>query len=348
MPPVFTYPAKPARGDAVAVLSPSAGLPGILPLPFELGLTRLREDFGLVPAEYPTTRVMGAAPADRAKDINAAFADPSVKAIIASIGGEDQLKVLPYLDSALIAANPKPFYGFSDNSNLHLFLWKLGIVSYYGGSVMVQFGRPVSMHPVSRRALERALFTSGTYVLEEPADYSDQERDWADPATFSIEPVTFPAPPWSWHGPAVSVTGTAWGGCLEIVDFHLRTGRYLLPDPAYDGCVLFFETSEELWSDTYVYRVLMSMGERGLLQRFSAILWARPKAWSLDDRKSPGEKAAFVAAQKDAVLRAVAEYHPSVPLVFGVDFGHTEPQHLIPSGGAVTVDGIRQRIEVRY
>lgn len=348
MPSAFTYPAKPVRGDRVAVLSPSAGLPGVFPLPYELGLTRLREDFGLVPAEYPTTRVMGASPADRARDVNAAFADPSVKAIIASIGGEDQLKVLPYLDAGLIAANPKPFFGFSDNTNLHLFLWKLGIVSYYGGAVMTQFGRPVSMHPVSRQALDRALFTSGTYALEEPADYGDQDRDWADPATFSADPVTFPAAPWSWHGPAVSVTGTAWGGCLEIVDFHLRTGKYLLPDPAYDGCVLFFETSEELWPDRYVYRVLMSMGERGLLRRFGAIVWARPKAWSLDDPKPPEDKARYVAAQREAVLRAVTEYHPDVPLVFGVSFGHTEPQHVIPSGGVVTVDGVRRRIEVTY
>lgn len=90
----FTYPAKPRRGDSVAILSPSAGLPGLLPMPFELGLSRLREEFGLVPAEYPTTRVMGSPPADRAKDIHAAFTDPSIKAVITSIGGEDSLKVL--------------------------------------------------------------------------------------------------------------------------------------------------------------------------------------------------------------------------------------------------------------
>jgi muramoyltetrapeptide carboxypeptidase LdcA involved in peptidoglycan recycling len=348
MPPAFRYPSKPVTGDFVAVLSPSAGLPGVFPLPYELGLARLREEFTLVPVEYPTTRQPGSSPADRARDINAAFADPSVKAIIASIGGEDQLKVLPHLDAALIAANPKPFLGFSDNTNMHLYLWQLGIVSYYGGAVMLQFGRPGAMHPVSRRALERALFTSGTCVLEEPADYCDEDRDWADPATFAAEPASFPAPPWSWHGPSATVTGPAWGGCLEVVDLHLRAGRYLLPDPDYDGCVLFFETSEELWSDKYVYRVLMSMGERGLLQRFRAILWALPKAWSLDDRKPPEQKARYMAAQQEAVLRAVAEYHPQVPLVFGVNFGHTEPQHVIPSGGMVTVDSARRRIEVTY
>ncbi|HWG00772.1 MAG TPA: S66 peptidase family protein [Trebonia sp.] len=348
MPPAFTYPAKPVAGDQVAVISPSAGLPGILPLPFDLGLRRLREEFGLVPVEYPTTRVMGASPAGRAADIHAAFADPAIKAVITSIGGEDELTVLPHLDPELLAANPKPFFGYSDNTNLHVYLWSLGIVSFYGGAVMTQFGRPGEMHPVSKRALTRALFTPGAYVLEEPASYCDQDKDWADPATFAAEPESFPAPPWSWHGPAVSVTGPAWGGCLEIMDFHLRTARYMPPDTAFDGCVLFFETSEELWSDTYVYRVLMCMGERGLLRRFGAILWARPKAWSLDDRKPPAAKERYVAAQRDAVLRAAGEYAPEVPLVFGVDFGHTEPQHIIPNGGMVTVDGAARRIEVTY
>lgn len=348
MAPVFSYPAKPGRGDAVAVISPSAGLPGRFPLPFELGLARLREEFGLVHVEYPTTRAMGATPADRARDVHAAFADPSIKAVIASIGGEDQLQVLPYLDGDLIRANPKPFFGFSDNTNLHLFLWRLGIVSYSGGSVMTEFGRPVSMHPVSRQALQRALLSHGTYVLDQPADYGDKDGDWADPKTFETEPVTFAAEPWSWHGPPTVVTGPAWGGCLEVIDMHLRTGRYLLPDADYDGCVLYLETSEELWPAAYVYRVLMCMGERGLLQRFGAIMWARPRAWSHDDPKPPDEKARHVNAQRDAVLAAVGEYHPQVPLVFGVDFGHTEPQHVIPSGGTVTVDGAHQRIEVTY
>jgi len=53
---VFSYPDKPRRGDAIAVLSPSAPLPARLPLPYELGLRRLREEFGLRPVEYPTTR----------------------------------------------------------------------------------------------------------------------------------------------------------------------------------------------------------------------------------------------------------------------------------------------------
>ena len=348
MPPAFIYPAKPRPGDAIAVLSPSAGLPAVFPLPYELGLTRLREEFGLRPVEYPTTRAPQATPAARAADIHAAFADPDIRAVIASIGGEDELKVLRHLDPDLLAAHPKPFFGYSDNTNLHLFLWNLGLVSYLGGAVMVQFGWPVAMHQVSRRSLERAMFTRDRFRLEPPDSYCDQDGDWTDPATLTSAPPSFAPSPWSWHGPAARVSGPAWGGCLEILDLHLRTGRYLRPEADYEGAVLFCETSEELPSATDVYRVLMCMGERGLLQRFAAVVWARPRAWSLDDPRDPAAKAAYTREQHEAVLTAMAEYHPGVPLVFGVDFGHTEPQFVIPSGGLVTVDARARQIEVAY
>jgi muramoyltetrapeptide carboxypeptidase LdcA involved in peptidoglycan recycling len=90
------------------------------------------------------------------------------------------------------------------------------------------------------------------------------------------------------------------------------------------------------------------MGERKLLQRFAAIVWARPRAWSLDQPLDPAAKARFTHEQREAVLAAVTEYHPGVPLVFGVDFGHTEPQHVIPSGGEVTVDGEARELHVTY
>src|SRR5262245_45884552 len=165
MAPAFRYPDKPRRGDAVAVLSPSAGLPARFPLPYELGLTRLREEFGRRPVEYSSTRAAQASPAQRAADIHAAFADPAIKAIIASIGGEDELKVLAHLDPDVLRARPKPFFGYSDNTNLHLFLWNLGLVSYLGGSVMVQFSRTMAMQTETLQSLRAALDRRGRYWL---------------------------------------------------------------------------------------------------------------------------------------------------------------------------------------
>jgi len=37
--------------------------------------------------------------------------------------------VLAHLDPDVLGASPKPFFGYSDNTNLHLFLWNLGLVS---------------------------------------------------------------------------------------------------------------------------------------------------------------------------------------------------------------------------
>ena len=348
MPETFSYPAKPSRGDAVAVLSPSGRSAARFPAPLDLGLKRLREEFGLVPVEYPTTRAAHASPAERARDVEAAFADPAIKAILTTIGGDDEIKILAHLDTALLARNPKPFFGYSDNVNLGLLLWNLGLVSYHGGAVMVQFGRPAAMHPLTRRSLELALFSREKHRLVPAAEYGDEERRWDDPAAFAAEPAMDKATQWSWHGPAVSVTGPAWGGSLEIVDFHLRTGRYLRSDERCDGAVLFLETSEELPDAGYVGRVLMCMGERGLLQRFAAAVWGRPKAWSFERPGTPADKAAYTAAQRDAVLSAFAEYHPAVPLVFGADFGHTDPQQVVPLGGQVTVDGAGRQIWVTY
>lgn len=98
MRPNLTLPGKLSSGDCVAVLSLSFAAPGLFPAVHELAMRRLREDIGLEPVEYATTRALGASPLDRADDLMAAFADPTIKAILPTIGGDDQITVLPYLD----------------------------------------------------------------------------------------------------------------------------------------------------------------------------------------------------------------------------------------------------------
>ncbi|MFI5801727.1 S66 peptidase family protein [Streptomyces sp. NPDC051561] len=343
------YPPKPARGDRIALLAPSSGLAGVFPLAFELGMKRLREEFGLEPVEYPTTRKMGSTPQERVADLHAAFADPTVKAVMASIGGDDQITVLPLLDRELLRAHPKPFFGYSDNTNLLLALRNLGMVTYHGASVMTELGRPGALDPLTADSLRAALFTHGPYELH-PADrYRDVDRDWADPATFDAEPETRPATGWRWHGPRKVVEGRAWGGSLEILAWLLMADREIARDPAaYEGSVLFLETSEDLPAAREVFHILRNMGERGLLARFPALLMARPKAWSFDHPNSPAQQQSYATEQREAVLNALAAYAPDTLAVLDVDFGHTDPQLVIPYGGEVRVDGRERRITVTY
>ncbi|WP_405545926.1 LD-carboxypeptidase [Streptomyces phaeochromogenes] len=343
------YPPKPVPGDRVAVISPSAGLPGILPLPYELGLERLRTEYGLEPVEYPATRRMGSTPRERADDIHAAFADPDVKAVMASIGGDDQITVLPLLDRELIRANPKPFFGYSDNTNLLAHLWNTGIVGYHGASVMGELGRPGAMDPLTAESVQAALFTSGEYELRPAERWRDVDRDWADPATFESEPETRPGTGWTWVNADRVVEGRSWGGCLEILAGLLMADREIPRDlSVHDGGVLFLETSEELPSSEEVFRVLRNMGERGLLQRFSALLMGRAKTWSFERPNSPQEGARYAAEQREAVLRAMGAYAPDTTIVLDVDLGHTDPQIVIPYGGVIRLDGPARRITVTY
>jgi len=335
-------------GDKVAVVSPSWAGPAVFPRVHELGLQRLREHLDLEPVEYPTTRKIDASPQERAADLHAAFADPDIKAVMASIGGEDQIRVLRHLDPVVLQANPKAFLGYSDNTNLLVYLWNLGIIGFYGGSTMVHLARPGRLHPVTLESMRRALFEPGVVRLSPVSEMTDENPSWEDPASLDAELPMRPGPGWVWAGEQRSVTGPTWGGCLEILDMQLRAGTYLLAPERYAGCVLLLETSEEMPGPEYCYRMLMGMGERGMLGQFAAVVVATPKAWDREVGQSVARRTQFAADQRAAMTRALDQYNPDVPTVFGLDFGHTDPQVMIPHGGSMTVDGVNRTVTVTY
>ena len=135
------------KGDKVAILSPSFAAPGKWPLVYELGLKRLQEVFGLEPVEFPATKKLGASKEERSKDLIDAFENKEIKAVIASLGGDDQITYIKNLSATPFINNPKPFFGFSDNAHFENFLWLHGIPSYYGGSLFTEFAMQKRMDP---------------------------------------------------------------------------------------------------------------------------------------------------------------------------------------------------------
>ena len=144
------------------------------------------------------------------------------------------------------------------------------------------------------------------------------------------------------------MSGPTWGGNLEIVHWNLAANRWIRPNDDYAGCVLIIETSEEMPSATEVYRMLRNMGERGLLAQFPAIVVAKALAWHHSNRTTPDERTRFRHEQREAVLRAIQEYHRDALVVIGPDFGHTDPQYVVPYGGPMTVDAVARRITMTY
>ena len=346
----FQTPPPATPGDRVAVLAPSSGGAANARHVLGVSLRRLRQQFGLDPIVYPTARQSGSfldrSPRARAADLHAAFRDPEISAVFATIGGDDQLRVLDHLDSEVLVEHPTRFFGMSDNTNLALYLWTHGVVSYYGGQLLNQVGVPGSLDEYTERYLRRALFEESIGELTTADHWTDAVYDW-ETDDYVGQPVRYEdAPGWSWHGDE-PVTGRVWGGCLAIVRWQLATSRYLPAPERLDGQVLAIETAEDLPDADRVRWTLQAMGERGLLERFDGVLVGRPKTRNRFEDRGDETRQQYREDQREAILSMVDRYNPAATAVFDLDFGHTNPTAPIPIGGCVEMAPDARSVQFR-
>jgi len=240
-------PVKPPRlrrGDTVAVVSPSWGGPSAFPHVFERGLDVLRS-LGLEIREMPATRARAASPRERAMDLNAAFADSAIRAVIASIGGDDSIRLLPFLDRETMVANPKILLGYSDTTTLLSLVRRLGIVTFHGPSVMAGLSQTEALPQAFRSHLEQMLFAPADQLRYETFDVViEGYPDLRDAANVGL--VEPPRADDGWHLLQVGdrVAGELFGGCLEVLDWIRGTPAWPAP-PEWTGRLLFVEPSEE-------------------------------------------------------------------------------------------------------
>jgi muramoyltetrapeptide carboxypeptidase LdcA involved in peptidoglycan recycling len=322
------------RGDTVAVLSPSWGGPAAFARVFDHGLAVLRR-WGLEVKEYPGTRAAAAGPRERALELMAAFADPDVHGIITSIGGEDSIRLLPYLDAEVIAAHPKILLGFSDTTTILTFMRLHGLVGLYGPSVMAGFAQMDAL-PGFEAHVHDMLFDGGevrgSYDYAPYAQFCEGYPDWGDPAQVGRVHPLQPA-----EGARVvqgagrgRVRGQLFGGCLEVLDW-LKGTAWWPRDPAFwDGKLVFIETSEEKPSPDDVKRSLRNYGVQGVFERAAGLLFGRARDYSAVEKHT-----------LEAVIRGVVaeEFEcPELTIVANLDFGHTDPQWVLPIGVDAEVD----------
>lgn len=328
-------PARLRSGDRIAVVSPSWGGPGVFPQRFDAGLSAM-QSLGLEPVEMPHCRAdpdwLRANPAARADDLMAAFADPGLAGIWASIGGDDCLRLMPHLDLSVIARNPKVFIGFSDTTALHFACFHAGLGTFYGPAVMAGLAENAGVLPLTRAGL-RVLFDPEP-MGEMPANtdgVATEFLDWADPALQQkprrLDPAT---PPLVLQGAGI-VEGPLFGGCAEVLEM-LKASPWWPGLDLWDGAVMFLETSEENPPPDQVARWLRNYGAQGVLERLSGILLARPEN---------GDRSYAEALHSAVVAELSAWGCADLPVLADLDIGHSQPMLTLPYGIRCRIDADR-------
>ncbi len=192
--------AKLKKGDKVAIISPSFAASAVWPHVHELGLKRIREVFELEPVVYPATARLDATNDEKAKDLIAAFSDPEIKAVISTLGGDIQVTYIKNLPREPFVNNPKPFFGYSDNSHFCNFLFLHGIPSFYGAALFTQFAHQNEMDPYTVKYIKHTLFEVGEFELLPSESFNDIGLDWSDINQLNNRREYEPNDGWSWDG----------------------------------------------------------------------------------------------------------------------------------------------------
>jgi muramoyltetrapeptide carboxypeptidase len=240
----------------------------------------------------------------RADDLMAMFADDKVRAIMAVRGGWGCARILPLLDFDRIAANPKLFVGFSDNTALHLaFAARTGVASIHGPNASASWP-PAAWASFHALAFEGA---TPTWQVPEGAGVNLSGRG-KDLRTFR----------------GGKARGRLLGGNLSVLS--ALVGTPYLPD--FTGAVLFIEDINE--SEYRIDRMLTQLALAGIFDRLAGVVFGQCTGCQNPDGGYSNFTIYEVLDRQFSGLR--------VPAFQGLQIGHIASQLSVPVGLPVEID----------
>jgi muramoyltetrapeptide carboxypeptidase len=324
-PPAF----KP--GDRAYIISPSAGIMPYAPdrvVRAQKNLEELGYEVIIAPHADKNSGHISASITDRIADIHMAFRDPLCSLILCSIGGNHSNQLLQGLDYALIRDNPKVFCGYSDITVLHLALWaKAGLQTFYGPTFLNQFGEfPKPLSYTLNHFRQTIMQLEPDIDVTPSTSYTDEILDWFQGLDASRSRNLLAN-----TGLEIWKAGTASG---TAVPFTIPSINHIIGTdymPIVQNPILFIDIPEGNSMNEG-----LSVGEfdawfsdlklNGLLQQSQAIVIGR--AYKYDP--------AMVVKLKALVTERCSEF--AIPIIYGLDFGHTDPMLCIPYAADTVID----------
>lgn len=247
----------------------------------------------------------------RVQDIHEAFQDSNVKGILTVIGGFNSNELLPYLDYELISKNPKVFCGFSDITAIATAITtQTGFITYSGphfSSFQMEKAQEYQTN-----FFKKCVMQSEVYSVESSLEWSD-DAWFLDQENRHFEQAT-----WKTYCEG-SAKGTLFGG--NLCTLNLLQGTQYMP-PLKDT-ILLIEDDELTIPETFA-RDLTSLLQVAV--NIKALVIGRFQR---------------VSKMSEEQLHFILDKHPilkEIPVLYDVDFGHTQPIFTFPIGGEVEIN----------
>ena len=303
------------RGDEIRVIAPSASLKEKLSPSNKRAIKRL-EKLGYKVTfskschkkdEFLST----AKTKDRAEDINEAIKDKNVKAILAAKGGWSSNDLLTLIDWQTLKENKKPIIGFSDITALLNASYQMTKTVNILGPTFSTIGKNAD-YKYTINSLNASLTSEEAITIQKSKNTYEYHEDPRKTPSYKVIR----------HGKA---EGILLGG--NIGTFFLLQGTKFQPD--FNKPFIFaFEDDNESGKYTFYesIRKLESLLQLpGFKENLAGMIIGRYQK-STKISKNKVEKMINDKIEKD------------IPILYGLDFGHTLPLLSLPIGGKVRID----------
>ncbi len=326
-------------GDTIAIVSPSWGGPSIYTGVYQNGIKYI-QDLGFKIKEYPSAKAdanfLHNNPQFRANDLNKAFADPEVKAIIATIGGDDCVRLLPYLNKEIAIKNPKFLMGYSDTTILTTFYNFNGIVTFNGPCIMSGFSQAKNLGDQYQLYLKNFLLGDvnfENYIYPKFSFYTEGYPDWSTLKNIGKTNKIKRTDDYHWLQGKGLVEGQLFGGCIEVLEF-IKGTLFWFSNDFWQKKILFLETSEEKPGIDQVKYMLRNYGIQGVLNQISALIFGRSRDYSIKEKQLLDETIIDIVKNEFG--------NSNLTIVTNMNFGHTDPQVILPLGVKARLDSSKK------
>lgn len=323
-------------GDTIAFVSLSARLNNVFPAAIARATALLTSRGYKVRTLFTQESGIQSSIKNRLAEFRAAFTDPSISAVICTIGGGTFTELLPDLiaDRELhesIRENPKIVVGYSDMTGLHFFLHALTkLRTFYGPTAIPELGTADSAEDEKSPLAfcVKALLD----VISKPEPLGDIPRSpiyapklphfFRDPPSTEAQDVA-PSPAWRWLRPG-KAQGRLFGGRLSTV---VRLNGIRTISPAWRGRIVFLETAVGEAGDFGSVRTsIADLIAQGVFDEAAGLVVGRP--YGFDSEK---DQQGFVDIITALLCEGrLAESENQFPILYNVDIGHTTPMVTLP------------------